>query len=442
VSRALVLPAFICTLVCTAQEPTAEAILARCLEALGGRERIQGIRGLRVTWRALDGQSLLVQDVQRPRLIRKEIPGRDWKAVYDGARVCLWGEYPLGADPGPKLLKDPEEPRDWDIDIALLFPAIFDYPCTYEGLEELDGIRAHRLRVLSPSGVALTYFVDAGSFLPVRLHMRFSRRGTTYNNQRIFSDFREVGGIRYPYAITGVTPTRRYTYRVESVVLNPTFPADHFRIPESAQPEVEISPETQAALLVDRCAQALGGRERLAALRTLRVTSVYAEHPRPVVQEWRRPTGVHVAGTAFYFDGQRAWKEGPGEAPPILMDPEFLQHCELDAAFLFPALFDFPVRYEGGEAVEGRPAHKLSLTLPRGARLTYFLDYRTYLPLRAVGGSTSQGQAYKPERTYADFQATDGILFPRRFTFSTPKGPREGQVERVEVNVDLPSLPK
>lgn len=214
--------------------PSAESLLARCMEAMGGRERIQQIRSLQVTWRMRDGKPLRRHDVERPRRLRSTSPGGDWRVVFDGTRICAWGGLQPGDAPGPRLLTDPEKPEDFDIDLALLFPAVFEYPTTSLGMERIDGIALHRLRVLSPHGVELVTFLDAKTFLPVRLHIHFTKGGETYNNVRLFSDFRNVEGLLYPHTITGVTPQKRYAFHVEKVVLNPVFPPHHFAIPEEA----------------------------------------------------------------------------------------------------------------------------------------------------------------------------------------------------------------
>ena len=51
------------------------------------------------------------------------------------------------------------------MDIAIVFPAFFDYPAELQGMEKVNGADAYRLHVPLPLGGSVTYFVDARSFL-------------------------------------------------------------------------------------------------------------------------------------------------------------------------------------------------------------------------------------------------------------------------------------
>jgi len=202
-----------------------------------------------------------------------------------------------------------------------------------------------------------------------------------------------------------------------------------------------------AERIVARTADAMGGSERIAALRTLRIRTIYPDHAHPVISEIRRPNLLRTEGVGEYvlvFDGERAafLERAPAEdgtpRGPELVDPEYSRDFELDIAFAFPAFFDYPSEYLGREVVAGVETHKLVVELPLGVPVTYFIDAETYLPLKARADITVDGTEYHPERSYGDYRETDGFLYPRAFTyFWQPEDVNEATVEIVEVNVTL-----
>lgn len=196
--------------------------------------------------------------------------------------------------------------------------------------------------------------------------------------------------------------------------------------------------------VVARCAEAMGGAEKIAAVKTLRFKIAYADRPLSVITEIKRPNRIRSeAHYVLVFDGKRAGylKGAPsadGKDPgPRLLPVEEGKDFEVDIAFLFPAFFDYPAEYMGLETVEGKKSHQVGVVLPMGIRMTYFLDAKTLLPTKIVADLPHQGKVYRPEHAVGEYERTDGILFPRIST-ATGWGPRgRAIIESVEVNIPL-----
>ena len=196
--------------------------------------------------------------------------------------------------------------------------------------------------------------------------------------------------------------------------------------------------------LVARCAAAMGGAERIAAIGTLRVAVEYPGKKGPCTVEIKRPN--HIRSEADYilvFNGKRAGylKGAPsteGRDPgPKLLPAEEGKDFEVDIAFLFPAFFDYPAEYLGLETIGGEEFHKLGVVLPMGIRMVYLLDVHTFLPRTIVAEIPYQGSIYRPEHTVGDYERTDGVLFPRTST-ATGWGPAgRARITSVEVSVPL-----
>jgi hypothetical protein len=213
----------------------------------------------------------------------------------------------------------------------------------------------------------------------------------------------------------------------------------------SVPPVLAAGPVT-VEQVVARCAEALGGAGKLAAIKTLRFKVTYPGDQRVYTIDVRRPNRFrHEADFVLVFNGTRAGflKGAPpkdGKDPgPQLVEAESWKDFEVDLAFTFPAFLDYPARYRGLETLDGREVHALVVALPLGTGMTYLLDATTFLPVKMVADVPFGGETYHPERVVGDYGETGGVLFPRSFT-STGWGPKgSATVVSLEVNIPFPN---
>lgn len=205
---------------------------------------------------------------------------------------------------------------------------------------------------------------------------------------------------------------------------------------EKARP----TPVPTAKELMDRCASAMGGAEAIRSVKTLRFHSIYPDHgDTPILFEIMRPNRSRSPRADLVFNGTRAcFIKGQGGKPgPQMVPAGELVDFEVEIGWFFPAFFDHPAEYAGTETVEGREAHKLRVTLPRGARMTYFLDAATDRVVRITAEFTLGGKEYTLERIVNDYRPVDGLMLPHRFTYTGRTGIQTGCIEKIELNVPL-----
>ena len=106
-------------------------------------------------------------------------------------------------------------------------------------------------------------------------------------------------------------------------------------------------------------------------------------------------------------------------------------------SFSFSSFFDYSVTFEGVESIEGNEALKLSVKLPLGAIITYYLDSKTFLIFKAIAKFTLGGKERTPFRDYFDYKPVNGILFPHGFTYGSRNGQMKGWVKLIEVNSEF-----
>jgi hypothetical protein len=220
------------SLIPACRQPTAERIVAMTAEAMGGAVRIEDLRTLRVRMVYPDHEYPVVTELSRPDRMRTEGVG-NYILVFDGVRGAFLERPPAedGTQQGPELI-DSKYLRDLELDIAFLFPAFFDHPSEYLGREVAEGVETHKLGVILPLGIRTVYFIDAESYLPIKMVADVTVDGTEYQPGRIFNDYVEQGGMMYPRTIAyWWIADHVETAVVDLVEVNVPLGEDRFMIP-------------------------------------------------------------------------------------------------------------------------------------------------------------------------------------------------------------------
>lgn len=206
--------------------------------------------------------------------------------------------------------------------------------------------------------------------------------------------------------------------------------------------------------LIARNVAARGGVEAWRAVSSLRFTGQMdlgqGMHV-PYVLEQKRPRKMCLE---FVFDGETAvqcvdgdegWKLVPfrGRTTPEPMTEAELREMS-SSADLEGLLFDSAARGSvvellGQEPVLGRDAFKLKVTLPGGAVRWVYLDTETGLEVKVEALRHLAGRDQRVETFLSDWQATEGLLIPRRQETRTAGEPELHflTVESVGVNPTL-----
>lgn len=102
--------------------------------------------------------------IKRPNLFRNE--NVNGVLVFDGS-IAAWEKQSPDANGnprGPEMIPQ----SDWkhfEVDIALLFPAFFDYESDFRGIINSDGIETYAITVMLPLGSSIIYYLDTENFL-------------------------------------------------------------------------------------------------------------------------------------------------------------------------------------------------------------------------------------------------------------------------------------
>jgi hypothetical protein len=222
--------------------PTVDEIIARSFEARGGLDKVKAIRALRMSGRATvapGSEATVLIEIKRPSRLRLEFS-------FDGARAvqAFDGRTAWGIAPGetqPRALPADAArtmAQQADIEGPLADYAAKGHKVELVGRETLDTGDAWKLKVTRKDGDVEYHFIDARSYLPVRVAVERSVRGTRIQSETRLLDYREIaGGYLWPFLLESGAAGRpeRQRMKIEDVDVDPTIPDSRFTMPGSGR---------------------------------------------------------------------------------------------------------------------------------------------------------------------------------------------------------------
>ncbi len=203
--------------------------------------------------------------------------------------------------------------------------------------------------------------------------------------------------------------------------------------------------------IVARYVAARGGREALAAVRTLRMTGRASAGPGRqaiVRREMARPDRIRTEfvfqGTTgvYAWDGSAGWRVSPldGSLEPEPLPEEdaavAVEQADIDGPLVDWKAKGHAVELVGSEALPGGPAHQLKVTLKSGLVRHLWVDAKTGLVVRTVSTRKLRGREVVLETAFGDYRETGGVTFARSIETGVQGRLRRLRivVESVEVN--------
>ncbi len=142
------------------------------------------------------------------------------------------------------------------------------------------------------------------------------------------------------------------------------------------------------------------------------------------------------------YDGKTAWGllptgTGQAQALPSELAKAIAEQADIDGPLVDYAARGDRVELVGKESkVDGRSAFKLKVTRKDGNVAYYFLDARSYLPIRVEATRTVRGRPIEAEGTMGDYRDAGGFLWPHRLENGAAGMPDKQviTIDRIEIN--------
>ena len=208
-----------------------------------------------------------------------------------------------------------------------------------------------------------------------------------------------------------------------------------------------IAGETKSAgEIIKKFTEAIGGADKIGALKTLRISVKYQGHKYTNIHDIKRPnlfrttndTGSYVS----IFDGKRACfiQNKDGKSTFELIKKEDMPDFVAEPGFFTFYFLDFPTSYLGKQSINNRDTYKLEVKLPFEVVIHYYIDCKTNLLLRTVAHVTMRGKKIEWIRDYFDYKRVAGILYPHSFVYFWDIRPKKEKavITGVEFNISFP----
>jgi hypothetical protein len=185
---------------------TADSIIARYVQTIGGTARLQAVQSLRRTGRFTGGggfEAVVVQENKRPNSVREEfsIQGMTGINAYDGHDG--WKIEPWQGKRDPEALGEEEMHGildDADFDGPLVNYQAKGNRVEYQGVEQVEGSDAYKLKVTRPNGDVSFYYLDTEYYVPIRIDTQRMIRGAPQESETSLGDYKQVAGVYLPFS--------------------------------------------------------------------------------------------------------------------------------------------------------------------------------------------------------------------------------------------------
>jgi hypothetical protein len=230
-----------------------DEILGKVLAARGGLSKIRAIHAERVSGKISFGETTgpFVVEFKRPLKMHMQltIQNQTLVRVYDG-RSEGWANNPFAGKANPEAMSEDEMKNiadEADMDGPLVDYKRKGNKVELVGKDKLNDKDVWRVKLTTKNGDVRFYVFDANSFLLLKWEGKRRENGQELPVESFFSDYREVGGLKFAYAIdSGSSATEiAQKIRIEKTELNPILNDAEFSKP-STPPQPGAPPATPA----------------------------------------------------------------------------------------------------------------------------------------------------------------------------------------------------
>jgi hypothetical protein len=222
-----------------------EEVVAKNIQAHGGADKVKSIRSLRTTSKFSQGsfRAEIRQENKRADKVREEfiIQGLAQVQAYDGK--AGWQISPFGGRKDPELLSQDDLKSlvvDADIDGPLMEYKDKGHKAELVGHDSVEGTDCFKIKLMMKNGDVRFYYLDADSFLELKVEIQTTIRGALQENEIYYGDYEQVNGIFYPFAVEQAQKgsSSRAQISVQKIEQNIPLEDAHFSMPAS-KPETK-----------------------------------------------------------------------------------------------------------------------------------------------------------------------------------------------------------
>jgi hypothetical protein len=187
-----------------ANAQTVDEVIAKNIEARGGREKIKALESVRTTGKLEAGffRAAFRLENKRPEKYRQEvtIQGLTQVRAYDGK--AGWQVSPFGGRKDPELLSQ-DDTKDLAVAADIEGPLV-DYKqkghtAELMGHDSVEGTDCYKVKLTLKNGDVRVYYLDADSYLEIKLEEQTTIRGAIQETETLYGDYDLVNSVYFPF---------------------------------------------------------------------------------------------------------------------------------------------------------------------------------------------------------------------------------------------------
>lgn len=223
---------------CGARAQTVDEVIAKNIQAHGGLEKLKSVGAKLTIAKYSEGpfRAEFRQEIKRPDKVREEfiIQGMALTRAYDGK--VGWQISPFGGRKDPDLMSQDDVKSlivDADMDGPLVDYKDKGHKAELVGHDSVEGTDCFKVKLSMKNGDIRYYYLDADSFLELKLEIQTTIRGALRESELYYGDYEQVNGIYYPFAVEQArkgSPSRSQ-FSVEKIEQNVSLEDAQFTMP-------------------------------------------------------------------------------------------------------------------------------------------------------------------------------------------------------------------
>ncbi len=199
---------------------TAKDVIENYISAIGGAEKIYNVVDrTSVMTGSVQGVDVTITSYQKaPDKLKQLIKAgsNEQEIIFDGEKGIM---KMAGED---REIKGSElEKLKFEATLALLAdPEHYGIKTKLDGIEKVAGENAYKVIMTLPSGIRWTQYYDTKTGLKVKELKYISSPNGLYQQEIIYSDYKESDGILYPFKIKQTLGAQTMEFTVDSISVN------------------------------------------------------------------------------------------------------------------------------------------------------------------------------------------------------------------------------
>ncbi len=219
----------------------ADELIAKAIEASGGKEKIQSIKSMQTTGKFMAGgmEFPFTTYHLRPNMMKIEadVMGATMIQCYDGKQG--WSINPMTGSSDPQKMPPLQEKAfalQADMDGPLFDWKEKGYTVEYVGTDDVEGTEVHHLKVDTKQDILMDMYFDSEYYLPLKIHTKVTDEGAQYDSDTFFSDYKEVEGMMVAHSVeTRMGGQTANTILIETVTFGAEVDPATFVMPEKTK---------------------------------------------------------------------------------------------------------------------------------------------------------------------------------------------------------------